>query len=67
MNYRIHEEIIVGDLVRGTSMHNDGSVGLVVKYEPNAKQEYMVHWLVETGEHGYCLFRERRYDLEKLS
>ena len=67
MDYTIHEQIIVGDLVRGTSIHNGGSVGIVVDYEPNHKTEYTVHWLVETGEHGYCSFYERRYDLEKLS
>ena len=67
MNYNIHEQIVVGDLVRGTSMHNDGSVGLVVKYEPSAKEEYTVHWLIEADDRKYCSFYERRYDLEKLS
>ena len=67
MDYTLHEQIVVGDLVRGTSMHNNGSVGIVVKYEPSHKTEYTVHWLVESPWIGYCSFYERRYDLEKLS
>ena len=67
MNYAIHEQIVVGDLVRGSSMHNGDCVGIVVKYEPSRKTEYTVHWLVEDSAVGYYVFYERRYDLEKLS
>ena len=67
MNYSIHEDILVGDLVRGTSIHNDNCVGIVVNYEPSHKTEYTVHWLIESPWIGYYAFYERRYDLEKLS
>jgi len=62
-------DIDVGDLVKGTSMHNHGLVGIVVSYVPNNQEEFQVHWLV--GERytptGYYEFNERWYDMEKLS
>jgi len=67
MNYRTHEDILVGDLVRGVSIHNDNCIGLVVGYKPNNKTEYTVHWLIDSPATGYYSFSERKYDLEKLS
>jgi len=61
--------ISVGDLVRGTSMHNDDLIGLVTEFDPNQKSEYKVHWLVEKnqGADGFYSFYERYYDIEKVS
>jgi len=62
-------DIEVGDLVKGTSMHNHGLVGIVVAYNPNNHEEFQVHWLV--GEQytpaGYYEFSERWYDMKKVS
>jgi len=59
----------VGDLVKGTSMHNYGLVGIVVSYDPNSHEEFQVQWLV--GESytptGYYEFSERWYDMKKIS
>jgi len=61
--------IAVGDLVRGTSMHNGDLIGIVTQFNPNEKLEYKVHWLVEEyqGAAGFYSFYERYYDIEKVS
>mgnify|MGYP003152408993 CR=1 len=61
--------IAVGDLVRGTSMHNDDLIGIVTEFDPNQKAEYRVHWLVyqDTPSSGFYSFYERYYDIEKVS
>tara|TARA_R110002110_G_scaffold405035_1_gene623843 strand:- start:83 stop:286 length:204 start_codon:yes stop_codon:yes gene_type:complete len=61
--------ITIGDLVRGTSMHNDDLIGIVTEFDPNQKSEYKVHWLVEEKHQasGFYSFYERYYDIEKVS
>lgn len=61
--------ITVGDLVKGTSMHNYGLVGLVVGHDPNATEEFQVHWLVGQNyiSTGFYEFQERWYDMEVIS
>jgi len=62
-------DISVGDLVKGTSMHNHGLIGLVVAFEPNRQEEYSVRWLVGQNytPEGYYEFTERWYDFKKIS
>ena len=64
-------DIAVGDLVRGTSMHNDDLIGIVTEFDPTKKTEYKVHWLVydfEKKNHsGFYSFYECYYDIEKVS
>ena len=56
-------DIAVGDLVRGTSMHNDDLIGVVT----DENLEYKVHWLVYEKSSGFYSFYERYYDIEKVS
>jgi hypothetical protein len=61
--------IQVGDLVRGTSIHNYGLIGVVVNYDPNRSDEFRVHWMVEdvyTPNAFYSMY-ERSFDMEKVS
>ena len=62
-------DIAVGDLVRGTSMHNDDLIGIVTQFNPNENLEYKVHWLVyeKSPSSGFYSFYERYYDIEKVS
>lgn len=62
-------DITVGDLVRGTSMHNDDLIGIVIEFNPNQNSEYKIHWLVEERRNasGFYSFYERYYDIEKVS
>jgi hypothetical protein len=63
------KEIQIGDLVEGTSMHNNGLTGYVLDFDPNAKAEYLVHWFVsrEHVPNGFYHSQERFYDLKKIS
>ena len=64
-----------GDLVRGGTLHNFNLIGLVLKFRPNHKEEFLVHWFCAQpkGSEEYMsldckwVIEERYYDLEKLS
>ena len=64
-----------GDLVKGGTLHNWRMIGLVVKYRPNKKEEFLVHWFAAecVDGQGYTkiadrfLLEERYYDLEVIS
>ena len=62
-------EIKVGDLVKGTSMHNHGLTGCVVDFDPNRNAEYRVHWFVPNiySDRDFHYSEERFYDLKKIS
>ena len=62
-------DIQVGDLVEGTSMHNFGLIGFVIEFSPNEPSEYKVHYLVSKryDGQGYYSIYERFYDIKKIS
>jgi len=67
--------IQVGDLVRGGTLHNFNLIGLVLKYRPNEREEFLVHWFGASAKDSKhfmkidCkyILEERYYDLELIS